>query len=472
MNVRFQSTGPDSLEAERIEAMMEAVLKHSSRTTVIASCGLSVNVPTAVLQLSSRYLSSVMATSPACQDRVINIPDCSLPALHQLVQLLTKPSATQVFLSADVLSLAENLGINLKPRKGDKQYTIDVKKEKENASDSEGIDLNILESLEKSPNHDFNENNKSLPCERCDSSFTSPEKLAVHYCMNHFFMDMRKAAKKSSTQSGENSCAKCKQQLPNKRKLIEHLGVKHDLINVILIRNRLQPIPNLSSHGADISKHEDDTRDEDSDTILRRTSIIASLPLNSEPTQEETNLEENVNSVENTSENTMDSFADKSDVENINKSASEENELDEQFKNLDKILSKSSGRQQPATEGKSLSSSAKRPGKVQNGVKNIYICQICEERNSKADFENLSSLKNHLVTSHFKREIRAMFDCYQNKKCLTCGKKFNSNQAVYLHIGSKHNRVSEILKRKGLRPLKPEIVFELRNTEGKIKTEI
>ena len=128
MNVRFQSTGPDSLEAERIDALMEAVLKHSSRTTVIASCGLSVNVPTAVLQLSSGYLSSVLATSPACQDRVLTIPDCSLPALHQLVQILTKPGNIQA--TSEVLKLAESLGIDLKPENETNKVLVEVKKEK------------------------------------------------------------------------------------------------------------------------------------------------------------------------------------------------------------------------------------------------------------------------------------------------------------------------------------------------------
>jgi len=98
-----------------------------------------------------------------------------------------------------------------------------------------------------------------------------------------------------------------------------------------------------------------------------------------------------------------------------------------------------------------------RQGRNSKEIKEVKFCEICDK-----EWENVSQLANHMISSHMLRDIKDRFNTlYNGKECTICSKSFSKN-AVWMHLGSVHNKLDEILMEKGLRPLKIQVAPNIR----------
>eukprot|EP00092_Neocalanus_flemingeri_P026456 GFUD01028677.1.p1 GENE.GFUD01028677.1~~GFUD01028677.1.p1 ORF type:complete len:596 (+),score=137.08 GFUD01028677.1:54-1841(+) len=77
-----------------------------------------------------------------------------------------------------------------------------------------------------------------------------------------------------------------------------------------------------------------------------------------------------------------------------------------------------------------------------------HSCQICEKTTPSA-----STLCQHYARFHFSAELKSDYSAMANignKSCNDCGSNFRSLEALYLHIGTVHRKVNEIMEKKGL----------------------
>ena len=105
-----------------------------------------------------------------------------------------------------------------------------------------------------------------------------------------------------------------------------------------------------------------------------------------------------------------------------------------------------------ATRKPSVDLKEKAPKRWSMEVKEIKECELCSK-----PFESVSSLGQHMVTSHFPREIRETYqELLNGRECLLCRKEYSKTSFV-MHIGVTHNKLDEVLEKNGLRPLKAKL---------------
>ena len=74
-----------------------------------------------------------------------------------------------------------------------------------------------------------------------------------------------------------------------------------------------------------------------------------------------------------------------------------------------------------------------------------------------------------MVQCHLLRDLKENYQAfYDGENCLECNKSFNKT-SIWLHLGAVHNKVDDILIKKGMRPLKTPIVHSFKTI--KVKTE-
>jgi len=74
----------------------------------------------------------------------------------------------------------------------------------------------------------------------------------------------------------------------------------------------------------------------------------------------------------------------------------------------------------------------------------------------------VSQLATHMISSHFLKDIRDKFShLYNGKECMECHKGYTRN-AIWLHLGSVHNKLDELLVEKGHRPIKTVVTPKMR----------
>ena len=91
----------------------------------------------------------------------------------------------------------------------------------------------------------------------------------------------------------------------------------------------------------------------------------------------------------------------------------------------------------------------KRQSRNSKDIKEVRFCEICDK-----ELDNVSQLATHMISSHFIKDIREKFShLYNGKECMECHKGYKGNN-IWLHLGSVHNKLDEVLVEKGLRPIK------------------
>ena len=118
------------------------------------------------------------------------------------------------------------------------------------------------------------------------------------------------------------------------------------------------------------------------------------------------------------------------------------------------------------TKAQSKTETTPRRGRVGKEIKEVRFCEICEK-----ELENVSQLANHMISSHFRDDIKEMCkNMYNGKECTECNKAFNKN-SVWQHLGSVHNKLDDVLMMKGFRPLKTIVTPKMRQVTVKKERE-
>merc|ERR1719318_1590380 len=107
------------------------------------------------------------------------------------------------------------------------------------------------------------------------------------------------------------------------------------------------------------------------------------------------------------------------------------------------------GEQKPSIrKPKKLSKQVLDRNKTTPSVKFFLECEVC-----KKSLDSEKPLLQHLVNSHFHKEVREKFvNLHEGSKCLICDKDIKKS-GMTIHIGSTHRKVNEILLEKGLKPV-------------------
>ena len=109
----------------------------------------------------------------------------------------------------------------------------------------------------------------------------------------------------------------------------------------------------------------------------------------------------------------------------------------------------------PQTQNKT--NTPKRQTRNSKELKEVRFCEICNK-----ELESVSQLATHMISSHFLKDIRDKFShLYNGKECMECHKGYTRN-AIWLHLGSVHNKLDELLVEKGHRPIKTVVTPKMR----------
>merc|ERR1719244_2240880 len=106
-------------------------------------------------------------------------------------------------------------------------------------------------------------------------------------------------------------------------------------------------------------------------------------------------------------------------------------------------------------------------GKIAEGITVLSKCEICGR-----ELENMSKFSQHM-SLHFSKELKDKFSDLldvEAKTCLICDKIFPAKAnlaSLYLHIGSVHSKVEEIMLEKGLKPLETNFALPISSTAVK-----
>ena len=83
-------------------------------------------------------------------------------------------------------------------------------------------------------------------------------------------------------------------------------------------------------------------------------------------------------------------------------------------------------------------------------------CQMCNKTHS-----SLAQVWQHYARQHFLPELKVEYSFMADiasKSCTECGSRLSSIDALFLHIGTVHRKVNEILQKRGLHSLEAPVL--------------
>ena len=108
-------------------------------------------------------------------------------------------------------------------------------------------------------------------------------------------------------------------------------------------------------------------------------------------------------------------------------------------------------------QAKDKADTPKRQTRNSKDIKEVRFCEICDK-----ELDNVSQLATHTISSHFLKDLREKFShLFNGKECMECNKTFTKT-TIWPHLGSVHNKLDELLKEKGHRPIKSKVTPKMR----------
>ena len=257
-------------------------------------------------------------------------------------------------------------------------------------------------------------------CQKCQKHFPTLIMLKSHYC-GHFLSIIKK--KFQSSYSDLNCLEKnCNKKFPSLQKLLVHIGVIHDKINIILKMKGIEELP-PNQMPTENSKPSKDVK---SEPLIKPTSKPATPTIKQ---KQGVTPEQAVATPKPANSNTVPISAPPVPPQTPARKTSE-------------VDSPTSVAQTPS-EKKSLD-------KECNFTQE---CQVCKQK-----MASLHLLEQHLCR-HFMKEIADTYSHLQDDlKCTLCASVFKQKHSLVLHIGCKHGKINEVLKSKNF-PVLPAPVL-------------
>ena len=255
-------------------------------------------------------------------------------------------------------------------------------------------------------------------CQKCQKHFPTLIMLKSHYC-GHFLSIIKK--KFQSSYSDLNCLEKnCNKKFPSLQKLLVHIGVIHDKINIILKMKGIEELPPNQMP----TENSKPTKDVKSEPHIKPTSKPATPTIK----QKQGVTPEQAVATPKPA-NTVPILAPPVPLQTPARKTPE-------------VDSPTSVYQTP-TEKKSLD-------KECNFTQE---CQVCKQK-----MASLHLLEQHLCR-HFMKEIADTYSHLQDDlKCTLCASVFKQKHSLILHIGCKHGKINEVLKSKNF-PVLPAPVL-------------
>ena len=255
----------------------------------------NLNVNKKILNLFSPLISSALSSIPCCASTSIILPDVSIVSIQHISQLLHGGLDSDVTNKwtpderKELLEVVDQLGLSsfinkengaevtsTPPRdeppsesiQPQKVNPMTIKKEKETSvedpvepapppSPTEPMEQGEPAEKQKEPvQPQSNPTDAEAPaqddvknqCQKCHKSFSSVDQLKNHYAVHFLSLLKKKFESHYKIDSGRSSgkCLICQRIFPSLQKMLLHIGVVHDKINVILKSKGYRELPPFS----------------------------------------------------------------------------------------------------------------------------------------------------------------------------------------------------------------------------------
>jgi len=224
------------LQQDQVIDLMSPMVMGSVQTLVVTKEGISVSVSTTLLRIFSKTLSTILDLPP-CVSTSIILPDCSLPTLHNILEILTRGYSNQSRITEeaeqhevikDIIEVSALLGIDItNVHFGSKsEGNIHVKSKQTRNLVRENHSKTVNNIKKEAPDM-----NLAFQCTLCNKTFKSASPLGYHYC-KHLYGDLE--ALDFSEFIQDEKCMKCDRTFFDKNAMLRHLGVQHGYINQVL----------------------------------------------------------------------------------------------------------------------------------------------------------------------------------------------------------------------------------------------
>jgi len=319
------------------------------------------------------------------------------------------------------------------------QQMMNIKRETPVTEDSNAI--NSLEATNINQPSESRQKNSSLEhrtlkhqCEKCHKGFASLTLLRYHYCAHYRTILKKRFA--SLYDSDRDKCLVCMKTFPNPGRLLLHIGIDHDKINEILKSKGISELPPCSTsatvdEGMEPSPTETDDTFYDDDADKEEMETAASP----NPTKDVKNVP----------------LLDVSQAHPVAGTILTASAVEEQSvpsRNLTAFPdSSTTSKLTPPTTASETSNSSFDKNNAKNTTPECNYdleCKVCDQQ-----VKTISLLEQHCCR-HFMKELQDQYSSLMDGlKCNICHSIFKQKHSLVLHIGCKHGKINEILKKKG-----------------------
>jgi len=312
---------------------------------------------------------------------------------------------------------------------------LQVKKEVESTeeedtveNESSGNDSKIDPTNHASTTAPERPENLKNQCEKCPKSFASITLLRYHYC-SHFRTVLKK---RFANMYNDDKCLVCAKTFPNPGRLLLHIGINHDKINEILKSKGITELPSYSSGAQDGMEppHEPETdeaaNDDDANVATANPSLtkdIKNIPLlgaqSANPVGGAITSASVLEPSNSNSIITSTSSATTTQIPTVAVTKAPSSAPIETNSSFDK--------NDPTSE-----------------CNYDLECQVCDQK-----LKTISLLEQHCCR-HFMKELQDHYSSLMDGlKCNVCYSHFKQKHSLLLHIGCKHGKINDILRKKG-----------------------
>jgi len=266
-------------------------------------------------------------------------------------------------------------------------------------------------------------------CEKCKKAFASMTLLRYHYC-SHFRSILKK---RFANLFEDNKCLECMKTFPNPGRLLLHIGVHHDKINEILKSKGIAELPPYSATAAGSGGLDPQTEaavaqqssevgkddDMDTDSSAQFTRDVKNIPLLS--AQSAANVFDKPPAAEQGSSRIF--MPTSSSSISLSETSLTTSHSDPAASNQDSSFDKNNDSTSEC---------------------NYELeCQVCDQK-----LKTISLLEQHCCR-HFMKDLQDQYSSLMDGlKCNICYSSFKQKHSLLLHIGCKHGKINEILRKK------------------------
>ena len=281
-----------------LPSSLSSLLSHSARVRLVTREQADIGVPALLLSLHSLPLSSLLSSLPCTvwegASPTLLLPEHSSQTVTVLLDLLRwGGTARQLDLPGreEVLGLARQLGIKLALAGQQEEQTDDVGKSPPKVNFARKLEKELGYLLQQKVKGQGEEEGQEgedgvesghgeLSCGECKVSLPSVSLLGYHYS-KHFLSLLGRP--QFSHMYKDKMCLSCEETFYDRDTLLSHLGVKHQLVNTLLLEKGWRTLQLEKVHKRKHVKTEPGTAVDSSPAQSLDTDPVPASPPSSSP---------------------------------------------------------------------------------------------------------------------------------------------------------------------------------------------